>query len=66
MPRAWRKLIEIRLRRCDKVVCEVLSNQVDYPWIPDTPRQRARLAHAAERANRVYGHQSHWIEERQA
>lgn len=66
LSRAWRKLIEIRLRRSDKVVYEVFPDQIDQRWIPDTPRQRARLGQAVARANRLYGHPTHWIEERQA
>ena len=66
MPRVWRKLIEIRLGRSDKVVYEFLPNQLDGLWIPDTPRQRARLAEAVEQADRRHGYQTHWIEEREA
>lgn len=66
MPRAWRKLIEVRLRRSDKVVYEFLPNQLDGLWVFDSPLRRARPGEAVARANRLYGYQTHWIEERQA
>jgi hypothetical protein len=60
-----RVLLEIRLRWSDKA-------RPDEPgaagglWLPDTPFNRDKLRHAVEVGNRLYGHETHWIEERQA
>jgi hypothetical protein len=35
-------------------------------WTPDIPLNRARLEHAVELGNRLYGIDTHWIEKRQA
>ncbi|MDM0029575.1 hypothetical protein [Variovorax saccharolyticus] len=66
MQKVLRKLIEIRLRQADQPVVEAPIDQGDRLWVPDTPFHRARLAHAVERRNSLFGAQTHWIEEREA
>lgn len=58
-------LIEIRLRRADKIDEEVNMTPLAL-WHPDTPDHRERLAAAVEKGNRLFGAHSHWIEKRQA
>ncbi|MDM0109795.1 hypothetical protein QTH97_33100 [Variovorax sp. J22R24] len=65
MDKTLRVLIEIRLRRSDKVQ-DALTDERHGLWIPDIPSNRAKLAQAAEVANQRHGHETHWIEERQA
>jgi hypothetical protein len=60
-----RVLLEIRLRWSDKVRPEEPGG-VGGLWLPDTPFNRDKLKHAVEVGSRLYGHETHWIEERQA
>lgn len=59
-------MTEIRLRWSDQVPHETGAAYPGCLWLPDTPRNRERLALAADSANELYGQETHWIEERQA
>lgn len=65
MNRTLRVLVEIRLRRSDKIQELTVDERLGL-WIPDIPFNRAKLAQAAEVANRLHGPETHWIEERRA
>lgn len=60
-----RVLYEIRMRWSDKVSPEERDDRVGL-WIPDTSHNRDKLDHAAAIGNRTFGHETHWIEKRQA
>ena len=64
--RTLRVLIELRLRWSDKVIHEGVVKSNGGLWIPDTPHGRYKLEQAVELANKLYGNETHWIEERQA
>lgn len=67
MQRTLRKLIEIRLCHASSGVHEAAEiRPLDCLWIPDNAFNRARLGRAVELGNNLYGHQTHWIEQRQA
>jgi hypothetical protein len=66
MHRRLRVMTEIRLRWSDVVLQEKAADRRSGLWFPDTPHNRDKLYRAAEVANRLYGDQTHWIEERQA
>ncbi|CAN7162018.1 hypothetical protein LJR084_002976 [Variovorax sp. LjRoot84] len=61
-----RALFEIRLRWTDKVLQEAPTQVNGGLWVPDTPRNRERLQQAAALGDRLHGHETHWIERRQA
>lgn len=61
-----RVLMELRLRWTDEVIEEDKTVIPLGLWHPDTPRNRDRLAFAAYMGNRLFGPDTHWIEERQA
>jgi hypothetical protein len=63
--KALRVMVEIRLRRSEIVHDSTTDDRLSL-WIPDLPRNREKLAQAAEFANRLHGPDTHWIEERQA
>jgi hypothetical protein len=60
-----RVLLEIRLRWSDEIHPEESEGERGL-WLPDTPFNRDKLKHAVEVGNRLYGGETHWIEERQA
>ena len=59
-------LLEFRLRWSDKVIQEAPARCDGGLWVPDTPHGRDKLRQAVELGNKLYGHETHWIEERQA
>lgn len=64
-PKTLRALFEIRLRWSDEVPQEEPA-QCGSLWRPDTPRNRHHLDEAMALGNRLYGDETHWIEQRQA
>lgn len=64
-PRTLRALFEIRLRWSDEVH-HAEPARCGSLWLPDTPRNRHHLNQAMALANRLYGDETHWIEQRQA
>ncbi|MBT2326848.1 hypothetical protein J7E62_31570 [Variovorax paradoxus] len=60
-----RVLYEIRLCWSDKVFPDQAHSGGGL-WMPDVRHNRDKLEHAAAEGNRLYGHESHWIEKRQA
>lgn len=65
LPKTLRALFEIRLRWSDEVVQEQPA-RCDGLWLPDLPRNRILLNEAMALGNRLYGDETHWIEQRQA
>jgi len=59
-------LLELRLRWSDKVIQEGPVKSNGGLWVPDSPHGRDKLRQAVELGNKLYGHETHWIEERQA
>lgn len=64
--KTWKVMLELRLRWSDTAFQEEAADSDGGLWIPDTPAARAKLSQAVELGNKLYGHETHWIEERQA
>lgn len=65
MAKTLRVLLEIRLRRSERIRETTVDERLGL-WIPDTRFNREKLRQASAAANRLYGSETHWIEERQA
>ena len=63
--RTLRALFEIRLCRSDELIQEEAA-RCGSLWRPDTPGNRRQLNEAMALGNRLYGDETHWIEQRQA
>ncbi|MBT2325144.1 hypothetical protein J7E62_22695 [Variovorax paradoxus] len=60
-----RVLYEIRLCWSDKVFPDQAHFRSGL-WMPDAPHNREKLDHAAAAGNKLYGHETHWVDKRQA